>query len=65
MNPEEVVVLEQVGVKKPTAARMLDCSLTTVYQMVRDGKLRTFKVGDDDRVLVSSIKELAAGRAPA
>ena len=54
MNPE-FVVIEPVGVRKPTAARMLDCGLTSIYELIKQGKLRTFKVGDDDRVLVSSI----------
>jgi len=57
----EVVVVEPVGVRKTTAARMLDCGLTKIYELVKEGKLRTFKVGDDDRVLVSSIKKYAKG----
>jgi len=57
---EEVIELEPVMVKFPTAARLLDCSESTVRKLVRLGKLRTVKVSDDDRITIESIKALAA-----
>jgi excisionase family DNA binding protein len=55
-----VVVIEPIAVRKPVAARLLDCGLTKVYELIRAGKLATCKVGTDDRVLVASIKQFAA-----
>ena len=54
------VILEPVAVKRSTAAKMLDCGATTIYELCRQGKLKTVKVGADDRVTVASIKEFAA-----
>jgi predicted DNA-binding protein (UPF0251 family) len=57
---EEVVTIEPVAVRRKTAAQMLDCSETTVWKLCKAGRLKTTKVGADDRVLVSSIKQYAA-----
>ncbi len=58
MTPQ-VPELEPLGVRRTTAARMLDCSPTTVWKLCKAGKLDTFKVGDDMRVTVASIKRFA------
>jgi excisionase family DNA binding protein len=56
---EEVIKLEPVAVRYRTAAGLLECSESTVRKMVREGKLETIKVGDDERVTTKSIKALA------
>jgi len=56
---EEVVQLEPLAVRRSTAAKMLDCGLTTVHRMVRDGRLRTISIGGGDlRITVKSIRAL-------
>jgi excisionase family DNA binding protein len=62
---EEVAVLEPVAVRRQTAAKMLDCSETTVWKLVREGVLRKIKVGADDRVTVESIRALIEQRVAA
>ncbi len=51
--------LEPVAVKPATAARMLDCGPTTIWRLTKAGKLKTVKVGADDRITVESIKQFA------
>lgn len=55
----ETVAIEPVAVKRSTAARMLDCGPTTIWRLVKEGKLDVIKVGKDDRVTVESIKKYA------
>jgi excisionase family DNA binding protein len=55
---EEVVKLSPVAVRYRTAAGLLECSESTVRKLVREGKLRATKVGDDDRVTFASIQAL-------
>ena len=55
---EEVTRLEPIAVRYETAMRMLECGRTTVWKMVKAGKLKTVKIGSDDRILVSSIRSL-------
>jgi hypothetical protein len=62
MEPE-VATLEPVAVRRTTAARMLECSTTTIWQMVKRGDLQTIKIGADDRILVDSIRRYATQRA--
>jgi excisionase family DNA binding protein len=62
---EEVTALEPVAVRRETAARLLDCSPTTIWKLVKAGKLDAVKVGSDDRVTVESIRRLAAAKAAA
>lgn len=50
---------EPLAVRRETAARMLDCSSATIWKLCRQGKLRTVKVGADQRVTVASIRALA------
>lgn len=57
-EPKEVVIMEAVAVRRATAAKMLDCSTTTVWKLSRAGRLKTIKVGADDRITVESIKAL-------
>lgn len=60
---EEVVILEPVAVRRQTAAKMLDCSETTVWKLAREGVLKTIKVAADDRITVESIRRLAKAAA--
>lgn len=45
------------------AAKMLNVSRPTVYQMIKNGKLKTVRISDSNRVLVRSIAELVEGGA--
>ncbi|OGA59984.1 MAG: hypothetical protein A3G81_26125 [Betaproteobacteria bacterium RIFCSPLOWO2_12_FULL_65_14] len=57
---EKVIELEPLAVRRGTAAKMLDCSPTTIHKLMKAGKLRTVKVGADDRILIDSIRALVA-----
>ena len=57
---EPTVAIEPVAVKRATAARLLDCGATKVWELCKAGKLQTIKIGADERVLVSSIRAFAA-----
>jgi excisionase family DNA binding protein len=52
--------VETLLVPKPAAAQMLGCGLTKVYELVRDGKLKTAQIGADARVTTESIYQLVA-----
>lgn len=56
---EEDVVIEPVAVRRKTAAAMLDCSETTIWRLCKAGLLSTIRVGADERVTTSSIKQFA------
>ena len=60
---EEVVKLEPVAVRRKTAAAMLDCSESTIRNLIKQGKLETVQVGADSRVKTASIRRFAAGAA--
>ena len=62
MEPE-VQNLEPVAVRRATAARMLEVSVTTVWRLVQEGKLETVKIGADDRITVASIRRFGTVRA--
>jgi excisionase family DNA binding protein len=49
--------IEPLAVKIDTAARILDCSRSTVYKLLNAGKLKTINIGADQRIPVESIKE--------
>jgi len=51
--------VEALAVKPKTVARLLDIGTTTVYQLIRDGQLRTVPFGADQRVLMEDVKRLA------
>jgi excisionase family DNA binding protein len=53
---EEVVRLEPLALSKGSAGKALDCSLSKIQQLVHAGKLKTIKIGADDRVTVASLK---------
>ncbi len=59
MQVDEVVTLEPVAVKRATAARMLDCSTTTIHRLIAEKKLSTIKVGSDLRITMASIRRFA------
>ena len=56
----DVVFIEPQAVKRSTAARMLDCGQTKVYELARAGKLETILLGADVRITVASIKNFVA-----
>jgi excisionase family DNA binding protein len=58
----ETVVLEPVAVRLPTAARMLDCGVTKIHELIKAGKLETIQIGADRRVTIASVKRLVAPR---
>lgn len=63
---EPQVFVQPVAVKLTTAARLLDVGLTTVYEMIKDGRLRTLNIGkeggkQDRRVTMESIHALTRG----
>ena len=55
--------VKPVWVRPATAARLCDCSLSRLYQLMDDGTLRNAKVGGMRLVSVASIEQL--GAAPA
>ena len=56
----DTVTLEPIAVKRSTAAKLLDCGSTKVFQLQKAGELKTVKVGADDRIIVQSIREYVA-----
>lgn len=54
---EPVVVLEPLAVKKTTAAKLLDCGLTKIRYLIIAGKLKTIKIGADQRVTMASLRK--------
>lgn len=61
----ETVNIEPVAVKRSTAARMLDCGPTKVWQLQKSGELETVKLGADDRITVDSIKRFIGRKVKA
>ncbi len=55
----EIVVIEPIAVRRSTAARMLDCGPTSIYELCKAGKLETIRLGADTRVTVASIRRYA------
>jgi hypothetical protein len=58
MEPDPKV--EVLAVKPVTAGRMLDCSTTKVYDLIRRGILKTIPFDADQRIPIVQIRELAA-----
>lgn len=58
-HEEPAVVLEPIAVKVATTAKLIDAGLTTVYALIKEGKLKTVMVGNDKRVTMASIRALA------
>ena len=44
-------------------AEILACSVPTIYRLIRDKKLKTFRVGADQRVLAGEISRIQSGEA--
>lgn len=57
---EEVTQIEPVAVRYLTAAKMFDCSESTVRKLAREGKLKSVMVGGDKRITLASINALIA-----
>jgi excisionase family DNA binding protein len=64
MHVTEVVYVEPLAVKIATAAAMLEVGTGTVYNLIRKGTLKTTRIPGcaDQRVLISSIKQVIAAR---
>lgn len=56
----ENVNLEPIAIKRTTAARMLDCGATKIYQLEKSGELQTIKLGADTRITIESIRQYVA-----
>ena len=49
-----------IACKPQTAARVLDCGIGSVYRLIKAGKLQVVPFGADQRIVVESLKKLAA-----
>ena len=54
--------VEPIGRSINSTCRDLDCGRTTVYKLINEGRLKTFKAGGKTLITYSSIKELARGK---
>lgn len=54
--------MEPLGVPPAQAARLLACTRQTIYRLLRDGELDSFKVRGARRVSMESIKRLVGAR---
>lgn len=61
---EPLVVCEPLVVKRSTAARLLDCSQTSVWKLCRSGILDTVKLGDDPRITMASLRRYVESQLP-
>ena len=52
--------LKPLAVRPSTASKMLDCSVTKVYDLIKQGKLRTVPFGADQRIPLSELEGLLA-----
>ena len=62
---EPAVSLKPLAVKRSTAAKMLDCGSTKVWELQKSGELETIKIGADDRITVASIERYVQRRVGA
>ena len=53
----------EIGVRAEVAAAELNLSLSTVRAMVRDGRIRSTRVGRSVRIPVDELRRVAAGVA--
>lgn len=53
---------ELLGLRKTTAARVLDCSRWTIDRLIADGELEAFELRGTPRVRVDSIRRLMERR---
>jgi len=58
--PEPQIILKPIAVRRRTAAAALDCGETKIGEFVKAGLLQTIRIGADERILVSSLEQLAA-----
>jgi hypothetical protein len=59
LKSDPVVAIEPLAVRPRTAGRLLDCGVSKVYQLLKEGKLeRVQGVDADTRITVRSIKKL-------
>ena len=56
---------ETLNVRPKRAAQLLGCSLDTVWKMIDDGRLKSFKRGKARLITMSSVRAAAEGEAPA
>jgi excisionase family DNA binding protein len=62
VRPDESSGIELFGVRKSTAARLLDCSRWTIDRLIADGELEAFMLRGKPRVRVDSIRRLVEHR---
>lgn len=55
----------RLAVKRSTAARMLDCGATKVWELQKRGELETIKLDSDDPITVDSIRRYIQRRMQA
>lgn len=58
---DPIVAIEPLAVRPRTAAKMLDCGQTKIYELIKLGKLETIRLDSDQRITIASIKRLAGG----
>jgi len=54
--------IERIGVSVKRAAEMLDLCERTIWTLIKDGKIRSIKVGMRTIVSVQSLRELIDGK---
>lgn len=55
---------ERLVVSPKRAAFMLDCGITTLYELMNNGELQSFRDGGSRKVVVASIRKYVADRLP-
>ncbi len=53
------------GLRVKETAKALDCGYSTVWKLIRAGKLKTFPLSREQRVTTASISALIEGRVEA
>jgi excisionase family DNA binding protein len=59
------VVIEPLAVGYADAAKMIGVGRTKVWQLAKEGKLKTIKIGADSKITVESIRKYVADLAAA
>jgi hypothetical protein len=63
-RPAQVVIeIEPEAVSYEDAGRMLGVGRTKAWQLAKEGKIKTIKIGADDKVVVASIRRFVADLA--
>lgn len=65
MRTQEVVTVSPIAVKVKTAAAMLEIGIGTMYQWLREGRLKSVYVGEEQRVEVAELQRFLDERRTA